>query len=263
MPLGPEPATKKIPTGPQRFPGNISPTSNNDLMGEPSDTPPVDGDAHASAAPTPEATPPSPDRTPAPPRPKRQWGRTAARQAAAVSSKLAPVVRGAGDRVAAASATTLLSGLLGALLISSVIAGLTSNGSLGVAATVLFIPMLSGVIGAIGMRCLDERRRAQAQLDNEREETRTLQQIEHTLDYVDTKLTTALTQFGTDRHNEAVIGMFQAKAATELYLGTDRRAEARSAPDSEAEGIDLVSQYGLAELLTPRSVGSKSDRSCA
>ena len=101
-----------------------------------------------------------------PPRPKRQWGRTAARQAAAVSSKLAPVVRGAGDRVAAASATTLLLGLLGVLLISSVVAGLTSDGSLGVAATVLFIPMLSGLIGAIGMRCLDERRRTQAQQDN-------------------------------------------------------------------------------------------------
>ena len=238
-------------------------------MGEPADTPPVDDDARAPAPPAAEVTPPSPARTPTPPRPKRQWGRTAARQAAAVSSKLAPVVRSAGDRVAAASATTLLLGLLGVLLLSSVVAGLTSDGSLGVAATVLFIPMLSGVIGAIGMRCLDERRRTQAQQDNEREETRTLQQIEHTLDYVDSKLTTALTQFGTDRHNEAVIGMFQAKAATELYLGTDRRTEARSAPESESDGIDLVSQYGLAELLTPRSVGSKSDsttatnRSCA
>lgn len=227
-------------------------------MGEPSDTPPVDDDAPAAATPAPQSPPARPS-----PRPTQRWGRTAARQAATISAKLGPVVGRAGDRVAAASPTTLLLTLLTLLAVASVVAGLTSDGSLGVAATVVFIPMLFGVIGAIGMRCLDERRRRHAQQDTQREETRTLAQIERTLDYVDAKLTTALTQFGTDRHNEAVIGMFQAKAATELYLGTDRRAEAGSAPDSESESIDLVSQYGLAELLTPRSVAGTSDRSCA
>jgi len=192
-----------------------------------------------------------------------------ARQAATVSSKLSPVVRRAGDRVAAASPTTLLLALLSVLVASSIVAALTFDSSLGVAATVLFIPMLSAAVGAITMRCLDDRRKSQAQREDAREEARALHQIEHTLDYVDAKLTTALTQFGTERHNEAVIGMFQAKAATELYLGTVHRPERSSSPEAEPENIDLVSQYGLAELLTPTGVGSKSasaatsNRSCA
>lgn len=231
-------------------------------MGQASDTPLPD-DAGSTPEPAPAA------RATAKPRPKPQWGRTVARQAATVSAKLGPVVRSAGDRVAAASPTTLLLGLLGVLVIASIVAALTFESSLGVAAIVLFIPTLSAAVGAIGMRCLDDRRKSQEQREVAREETRALHQIEHTLDYVDTKLTTALTQFGTDRHNEAVIGMFQAKAATELYLGTDHRTARGTATETEPEGIDLVSQYGLAELLTPRGVGSKSesaaatDRSCA
>ncbi|MFZ0835335.1 MAG: hypothetical protein WAM92_20130 [Mycobacterium sp.] len=186
-----------------------------------------------------------------------------------MSSKLSPVVRRAGDRVAAASPTTLLLALLSVLVASSIVAALTFDSSLGVAATVLFIPMLSAAVGAITMRCLDDRRKSQAQREDAREEARALHQIEHTLDYVDAKLTTALTQFGRERHNAAVIGMFQAKAATELYLGTVHRPARSSSPEAEPENIDLVSQYGLAELLTPTGVGSQSasaatsNRSCA
>ncbi len=171
--------------------------------------------------------------------------------------------------MAAASPTTLLLALLSVLAASSVVAALAFDSSLGVAATVLFIPTLSAAIGAITMRCLDDRRKSQAQREDSREQTRALHQAEHTLDYIDAKLTTALTQFGTERHNEAVIGMFQAKAATELYRGTAHAPERASSPEAEPETIDLVSQYGLAELLTPRGVGGEgasaaaSNRSCA
>ena len=227
------------------------------------------GQASDAPLPADEPRPQPAPREPATRRPRPQWGRTVARQAATVSAKLGPVVRGAGDRVAAASPTTLLLGVLAVLVIASIVAALAFRSSLGVAAIVLFIPTLSAAIGAVGMRCLDDRRKSQERNETAREETRALHQIEHTLDYVDTKLTTALTQFGTERHNEAVIGMFQAKAATELYLGTGSRPDRSSAPDSDDEGIDLVGRYGLAELLTPGSVGRRadstaaSDRSCA
>ncbi|AGC64178.1 MULTISPECIES: hypothetical protein [Mycobacterium ulcerans group] len=234
-------------------------------MAQPSETPPPADEARPESVPAADA----PAATPATSRPKQQWGHTLAQQAATVSAKLSPVVRRAGDRVAAASPTTLLLALLSVLLASSIVAALTFKGSLGVASIVVFIPMLSAAIGATTMRFLADRRKSQAQRENAREETRALHQIEYTLDYVDAKLTTALTQFGTDRHNEAVIGMFQAKAATELYLGQAPRSERRSSPEAAPEHIDLVSQYGLDELLTPRGIGSQSapaatsNRSCA
>jgi hypothetical protein len=226
---------------------------------------PADADAHPESAPTADV----PVAASATSRPKQQWSRTVARQAAAVSAKLTPVARRAGDRVAAASPTTLLLALLSVLVASSVVAALAFDSSLGVAATVLFIPTLSAAFGAITLRWLDDRRKSQAQREDSREEARALHQAEHTLDYIDAKLTTALTKFGTERHNEAVIGMFQAKAATELYLGTAHGPERTPSPEAEPEAIDLVTQYGLAELLTPRSVGSEaasaasSNRTCA
>ncbi|MDY6997695.1 MAG: hypothetical protein SW019_13925 [Actinomycetota bacterium] len=248
-------------------------------MGQPSETQPTadderPGPAAAGDAPPPPAAdaPPAPGTDappPATPRPKPQWGRAAARQAAAVSAKLAPLARAAGDRVAAASPTTVLLGLLGLLVALSIAAALTFDSSLGVAATVLFVPVLSAAFGAISLRCLDDRRKAQVQREDAREDTRALHQAEHTLDYIDTKLNAALTRFGTERHNEAVIGMFQAKAATELYLGTDRQPAPKRTTEPESEDVDLVSRYGLAELLTPRSVGGQdrtsasSDRDCA
>jgi hypothetical protein len=234
-------------------------------MAQAFDPPPRDADARPESAPTADV----PVAASATSRPKQQWSRTVARQAAAVSAKLTPVARRAGDRVAAASPTTLLLALLSVLVASSVVAALAFDNSLGVAATVLFIPTLSAAFGAITLRCLDDRRKSQAQCEDSRQEARALHQAEHTLDYIDAKLTTALTQFGTDRHTEAVIGMFQAKAATELYLGTAHGPERTPSPEAEPEAIDLVTQYGLAELLTPRSVGSEaasaasSNRTCA
>lgn len=237
-------------------------------MGQPSDPQLPAEDACPERAPARDAAPTEP--TPrAPSRPRPTLRRVLADQAATVSSKLGPLMGRAGDRVAAASPTTLLLALLGVLVTASIVAALAFDGSLGVAATVLFIPALSAAVGAIAMRSVEDRRAVLKQRENARDDAQSLRQIEHTLDYVDAKLTTALTRFGTERHNEAVIGMFQAKAATELYLGTANTSERPCQRESEPDDIDLVSQYGLAELLTPRGVGEQaastadSTRSCA
>ncbi|MBX7435074.1 hypothetical protein JDV09_23675, partial [Mycobacterium sp. Y57] len=185
--------------------------------------------------PTPVAEPPAApgrDGAPAPsgaPQPRRTWTDTVARQAATVSSKLTPIARRAGDRVASASPTTLLLGLLGLLTTLSVVASLAFHNALGVTSAVLFVPALSAAIGALAVRCLDERRARQAQREQALPEAMQLRQLEHTLEYVDTKLSAGLSQFGSDRHNDAVIAMFQAKAATELYLGSEPRPAADSA----------------------------------
>ena len=44
---------------------------------------------------------------------------------------------------------------------------------------------------------------------------------QRSLEYVDNKLALALTAFGTERHQQAVIGLFQAKTAVEFTLGTE------------------------------------------
>lgn len=248
---------------PGNLPGIIGHSGHNDHMGRRSDTQPSAGHAHPESATPSDVPPAAPGDTPSAVPPEHEGGRTIAQQAATVSAKLGPIARRAGDRAAAASPTTLLLSLLGLLVTMSVVAALTFDGSLGVAAIVLFTPLLSAAVGAVTMRCIDDRRKSLEQREAARDDMRTSNQIEHTLDYVDGKLTAALTQFGTERHNEAVIGMFQAKAATELYLGAARPPETGRAGELEPENIDLVTQYGLAELLTPRRVGEQTDSSTA
>ncbi|MGV0836150.1 hypothetical protein [Mycolicibacterium thermoresistibile] len=188
----------------------------------------------------------------APPRQvKAAWGQTARRQAATVSAKLTPLARQAGDRVAAASPLTLLGALLGVLTTLSIITALSSDTSLGVTSTVLFVPALSAMLGALAMRSVVARRAEQAVREDARQDAAEVRQLEHTLDYIDSKLDAALTQFGSDRHNDAVVAMFQAKAATELYRGG-----AGSRQDAPA------THYALAEFLAPAALhaGEPSDR---
>ncbi len=203
---------------------------------------------NSAASQIPPTTPPT-----APPRPAApSWRQTAARQASTVSSKLSPLVRQAGDRVAAASAMTLLSALLAVLTTLSIIAALSSDASLGVTSTVLFVPALSAALGALAMRRLVARRDEQAEREDARQDATELRQLEHTLRYVDGKLTAALTRFGTDQHNDAVVAMFQAKAATELLLDSD------DAPHQDS----TESRYPLADFLAPAALraGDSAER---
>ncbi len=206
-----------------------------------------------SPDPTPAAEPaPGPDPDPAPagrPRPTQNWTHTLARQAATVSAKLTPIAQCAGDRVAAASPRTLLLGLLGVLTTLSIVVSLAFDDSLGVTSAVLFVPVLSAAIGAVGMRWADERRKHQVLQENARHDATQLRHLEHTLDYVDAKLTAALAQFGSDGHNDAVIAMFQAKAATELYRGSETTPH--SALIAATTNADWASRYPLRDFDTP------------
>lgn len=202
----------------------------------------ADTGTEPAPAPAPQAAP-----TPAPQ--PAAWHHTVARQAATVSSKLSPLARQAGDRVAAASPMTLLVSLLGVLAVLSVVASVSYDNSLGVASAVLFVPALSAAIGALAMRCALARQSAQTVREDARQEATEQRHLEHTLDYVDDKLTAALTQFGSDRHNDAVVAMFQAKAATELYRG---------APARPASGPDRT-DYTLADFLAPAALRSAEE----
>lgn len=193
-------------------------------------------DDEARSEPTPAPEPAGPVEPPRQPRHRAALG-----QVSTVAAKLGALARQACDRVAAASPMTILVLLLGVLTALSMVAALSSESSLGVTSTVLFVPALSAALGALAMRHVLIRADGPTAREDARDDTTEMRQLQRTLDYVDAKLDAALTQFGTDRHNHAVVAMFQAKAATELYRESTGSLQ-HDAPET---------RYALADFLTP------------
>lgn len=111
------------------------------------------------------------------------------------------------------SALLMLLGLVGAI---------TADSSLGLICTVVVVPVCAGILGALGYRWysglgLDEARRTESHAEAPDES-----ELQRSVQYVDRKLTLALTSFGTEHHQQAVIALFQAKTAVELTLGTEQ-----------------------------------------
>jgi len=165
----------------------------------------------------------------------------------------------AGDTVAAASPMTVAQFVLGFLLTVSIIGAVSFDDTLGVAATILFVPVLAAAMGALGMRSFDARRRDRAEREQAQNQEHATANLERTLDYIDAKLTSALDRFGTDRHNDAIVAMFQAKAATELCLGPVPPGPSRN--PQPAEPADSIGGHqSLADFLTPNAL-TRSERS--
>ena len=57
--------------------------------------------------------------------------------------------------------------------------------------------------------------------------------------YVDRKLTLALNSLGSERHQQAVIALFQAKTAVELALGTEQDDSEREAEPVHVDAYRL------------------------
>ncbi|ORA73066.1 hypothetical protein [Mycolicibacterium insubricum] len=191
--------------------------------------------------------------------PRPEFGKALARGASAASSKLTPLVARAGDTVAAASPMTVAQFVLGFLLIVSIIGAVSFDDTLGIAATILFVPVLAAAMGALGMRSFDARRRDRAEREQAQNQEHATANLERTLDYIDAKLTSALDRFGTDRHNDAIVAMFQAKAATELCLGPVPPGPSRN--PQPAEPADSIGGHqSLADFLTPNAL-TRSERS--
>lgn len=108
----------------------------------------------------------------------------------------------------------------GILMLLGVVGAIALQNSLGLTCIVVVIPVCSIVIGALGHRWYSG-------LDNPvPADTRTAapatSELQRSVEYVDKKLAVALTSFGTERHQQAVIALFQAKTAVEFTLGTEQ-----------------------------------------
>ena len=192
-----------------------------------------------------EAADPQPDTPVAPPAPEqpaaqqRTWstpkspvsraqveefGRTAAKAtaqaASAVAKALAGIARFAARIVvqiwraieAVPAALQLLAGVA-LLMLLGIVGSIAAAGTLGLICSVVVVPACSIALGALGHRWFTKNPVAQ---------TATESDLSRSVLYVDKKLTLALNSLGSDRHQQAVIALFQAKTAVELALGTEQ-----------------------------------------
>jgi hypothetical protein len=138
----------------------------------------------------------------------------------------------------------------GVFMLLGVVGAIALPNSLGLTCIVVVIPVCSIVIGAVGHRWYSRLDNPQAQAGDSRTVEPATSDLQRSIEYVDKKLAVALTSFGTERHQQAVIALFQAKTAVELTLGTEQ---------DTADFVDVPVPIGGDHSLRPRiRVGSAS-----
>jgi hypothetical protein len=161
------------------------------------------------------------------------FGRTAAKAtvttASAIANAVAGIARYAARIVAqiwraveAVPAALQLLAVVAVLMLLGVVGSIAATGTLGLVCSVVVVPVCSIGLGALGHRWFHRRPVESAVAESD---------LSRSVVYVDKKLTLALNSLGSERHQQAVIALFQAKTAVELALGTEQdEAERNDAP---------------------------------
>lgn len=175
-----------------------------------------------------------------------QLGRTATKVATAIGRAIAGMARfGARAlrrlwRMAEAVPPAVQGFAVAAILmLLGVVGAIALRNTVGLICTVVVIPVCASILGALGHRWysglgLEVRPGADTQPAEP-----VASDLHRSVEYVDKKLALALTSFGTDHHQQAVIALFQAKTAVELTLGTEQ--DTATYPDLPLRADD----YGL------------------
>jgi len=153
-----------------------------------------------------------------------ELGRTAAKAVAAaataVGKAIAGVARFAAHAVAriwraleAVPAAVQLLAVVAILMLLGIVGSIAAAGTLGLICSVVVVPVCSIALGALGHRWFTRSAVAPAAAESD---------LSRSVVYVDKKLTLALNSLGSERHQQAVIALFQAKTAVELALGTEQ-----------------------------------------
>jgi hypothetical protein len=159
-----------------------------------------------------------------------QMGQIALKAITGIASFLASVAR-SGARavrqvwrvVEAVPAAVQLFVVAGVLLLLGVVGAITLHNSLGLICTVVVIPVCAGILGVLGHRWYSG---VSAEATGPpRTAEPAVSDLQRSVQYVDKKLAVALSSFGTEHHQQAVIALFQAKTAVELTLGTEQDTE--------------------------------------
>ncbi|WP_422745226.1 hypothetical protein ACN27E_23740 [Mycobacterium sp. WMMD1722] len=152
-------------------------------------------------------------------------GRAAAKTAAAIGGAAASSARMGGRAVSQSVralgrvpvALRLLLGF-GILTLLGVAGSIALSGPVGLLCAVVVVPVCAGAAGALGHRWYNGAGGAPVQSGADTVDDR---ELARSVAYVDRKLTVALNTLGSERHQQAVIALFQAKTAVELALGTE------------------------------------------
>lgn len=153
-------------------------------------------------------------------------GRAAIRAVTSVARFLAGIARGFATAVTqmwrmvqAVPPAVQLFVAAGTLMLLGVVGAITFHATFGLVCIVVVVPVCAATLGALAHRWysglgIDTPRTARTAKPAAPGQDRTAQ-------YVDAKLAQALSSFGTEQHQQAVIALFQAKTAVELTVGTE------------------------------------------
>lgn len=119
------------------------------------------------------------------------------------------------------SAVKLFSGAVLVMLLG-IVGAVAFDNALGVMCTVVVVPVCAGILGAFGHRWYSGLDEGSARRTDPRAAEPTDADLQRSVQYVERKLSLALTSFGTEHHQQAVIALLQAKTAVELTLGTEQ-----------------------------------------
>ncbi len=184
-----------------------------------------------------------------------EFGRGVARAVAGLGAALAELAR-YGSRVAAGMWRAIgavpvalrVLFVLAFLMPVGIVGSIALSGTAGLLCAIVVVPVSSVVVGALGHRWFT---RNSAEGTAVQAHSAEPSELQRSIAYVDTKLTLALNSFGTERHQQAVIALFQAKTAVELALGTEQGIAGHI---DEPVSVD---DYGLRPRIQPGQV-SKS-----
>lgn len=153
-----------------------------------------------------------------------EFGRAAAKASVRTASALAKAVAGLARYAArgvaqiwraieSVPATLRLLGVLAVLMLLGIVGSIAAAGTLAMICSVVVVPVCAIALGALGHRWFNRSPVAPAAVESD---------LSRSVVYVDRKLTLALNSLGSERHQQAVIALFQAKTAVELALGTEQ-----------------------------------------
>lgn len=138
---------------------------------------------------------------------------------ACVARYMAGVLRHLVRAIEAVPSAVRVLTVTGVVVLLGIVGAIALRNPFGLACTVVVVPVSSIALGALGHRWL--RGHGISGTQGPRAEA-PVTELRRSVEYVDNKLTFALNAFGAERHQHAMIALFQAKTAVELTLGTEQ-----------------------------------------
>ncbi len=147
------------------------------------------------------------------------------------------------------------------LVLLGIVGSIALSGTPALLCTIVVVPVCSVALGALGHRWLGRSGSEQTVRTDDRRPEPTTADLSRSIVYVDKKLTVALNSLGSERHQQAVIALFQAKTAVELALGTEQDEAGREDTPVQVDAYRLRPriQAGPRSAVSPKSDMAESN----